>query len=672
MAENYFDKFDEVASEPNYFDSFDAPVEEKPTKLAQPTTERNTQPTLTQEILGSRPYSMFRGAIVEPALGLTQLVTSSGMLGDTAEKAVDTVVRAEEEAAREARKAVGREGFDAFGLAGAVISPVNKLARVGQAATKLGNIGRQALAGAGMGAINPVTGEDFVQEKAVQIGLGALFGGGLQSLGEGYTITKDFLKGIPVGAKNKERLFTEYVKDLTPNNREKLAEELRDFGNRLDSGDATVAEALADVPTAFKLNKAQEALEKNQATAGKFINRKVEVQENRVNDLEDVFGSPADLELAKTARMTETTPMRERALEEANVYGEAFNNLTESMAKVKNKPFKERSDTLSVLKSQVQSVKDSGYYPLSSSPLINKIDTLTNTPGTQSNEMLTYTLSKLRGKLGKYANEKGIINSADMYNIRKEINKDVSEYLGSNNIATTSFRAEAAKVESSLKSLIDEEINKAGNSTLWSDYLSNFAKHSKKIDQIEIGQYLKKQLQGTFDEETAGKFVKAMEDAPKTIKKGSGGRSRYESLDEILTPTQLAAVNKTRASLERQQKALLARRGIDRTEGAVLQAGQKVPGFISATVTAAKSFFRSLVSGTQKEFDQKLSDLLLNPQEFAGVLESISKSEADAVSKAIAAKASETTRQKFLNYLKPTAQEVQRATTQDVMLENNN
>jgi len=78
------------------------------------------------------------------------------------------------------------------------------------------------------------------------------------------------------------------------------------------------------------------------------------------------------------------------------------------------------------------------------------------------------------------------------------------------------------------------------------------------------------------------------------------------------------------------------------------------------------------VSGTQKEFDQKLSDLLLNPQEFAGVLEGISKSEADAVTKAIAAKASETTRQRFLNYLKPTAQEVQRATTQDVMLERNN
>ena len=618
--------------------------------------------------MGSPTYSFVRGALVEPALGVNQLLAETGLFGEDIKQGATDLVRQEASASKQARVKVGRDGMDWVSLGGAILSPVNKAFTMATAPTALQRIGQLAASGGIYGATQPVTGDDFNAEKLFQIGVGAALSGTLAGVSEGLPQVSKLIKELPITKKNKEEAFKKYINDLTPQNRNELIAELRKSGEIIQGSSPTVSEAISDLPSAYKILKAQERLEKGQATAGKFIERRGEQQAARLRSLDEVFGSPADLELAKQARLTTTTPMRDRALKEADFYGETASKLEQELSKG-SKQFgavssKQKAD---ILKGQIQNIKANGYYPLESKSLINKIDTMSNSPGLRSNEMLTYAITKLRGKLDKLTDERGVINSADLYNVRKEIAADLSEYVGSKNLSNASFRAQATGAETSLKKLIDTEINKAAGSSLWSDYLSKFAEHSRKIDQLELGQGLKSKVQGKFSEETAGKFLQAVQDAPATIKRTTG-QARYTDLGQVLDNKQLSAVNNVYADLLRQEKALVSGKGIESAKAAELSQAQEVPGFISAKVTFVKNILRDLAKGSQKDIDNKLTELLLNPNRFADFLETIPDKNQELIFKAISSRASPNVKAQFLRMYAspPTSAELGRATTQEI------
>lgn len=627
------------------------------------------QATLTERMVGqgSPLYSVVKGAVIEPALGLNQLLAQTGLFGENIKQGATDLVKREAESSKVAREKVGREGVDWMAMAGGIISPVNKAFTMAIAPTALQRIGKVAASGGLYGALQPVVGDDFLAEKYFQVGLGAALGGSLGAVGESLPLINKLLKELPITEKNKENAFKKYIQELIPEDKKQLLSELRKAGEIVSESKPTVSEAVADMPSAYKLLKAQERLEKGQATATKFIERRGEQQSARIKALDEVFGSPADLELAKQARLTTTTPMRERALKEADFYGETASKIEQNL-KEGTKQFgallpKNNAD---IMKAQVENIKANGYYPLQSKSLIDKIDTMSNTPGLRSNEMLNYATAKLRGKLDKLTDKRGVINSADLYNIRKEVAEDLAEYVGSKNLNNASFRAQATGAETQLKKMIDAEINKAAGSTLWSDYLKTFAEHSKKIDALELGQGLKQKVTGNFSEETAGKFLQAVQDAPKTIKRTTG-QSRYENLGEVLDNKQLAAVNKVYADLLRQEKALVAGRGIEGAKPADIAQAQEVPGFISAKVTFVKNILRDLAKGSQKDFDNQMSDLLLNPTKFADFLETIPTKNQDEVFKAMSARMTPTYKAQFnkMYSTMPTYQEVGRSVGQD-------
>jgi hypothetical protein len=642
-----------------------------PTEQEKADFEAMQKPTSTTEQMfgmGSPTYSLIRGAIIEPVLGANQLLANTGIFGQRVKEGANALVQEEAQASAAAREAMGREGFDFASLAGGIVSPANKLAGASRAISALGKVGENIAQGAFFGAIQPVEGQDYVAEKNFQLGIGALFSGSLGLVGELTPKVKEFLKEIPITAKNKEEEFKKYFAKLLPEDRTALAKELQSAGEIITGSSPTVSEALSDMPSAYKIAKAQERLESKTETAGKFIARSNERQSARMAALEDVFGSQADLELAREAKLTSTMPMRERALSEANFYGETATKLEqaykEGSSYLGSVNSKDKND---ILKGQIENIKANGYYPLTSEALIGRVDSIINSPGTRSNEMLTYAVSKLRGKLAKLTDSNGIINSADLYNIRKEINLDVAEYLGSKNLASAGFRGEASKVESSLKKTIDAEINKAAGSTLWTDYLAKYASHSKKINQLELGQGLKSSLEGKFSEETAGKFLQAMTNLPATIK-NSTGQARYTSLSDVLEPNQVAAVNKVYADVLRQEKASLSGKGIERAKAAELNEAQEIPSFISAKVTLVKNILRDVVKGTQADFDSRMAELLLDPAKFATFLESVPNREQEAIFKVMQTRMKPSYKEQFLQMYKnpaiPTAQEVQRGTTQ--------
>jgi hypothetical protein len=109
-----------------------------------------------------------KGAVINPAAAVAQVLggETGRQFAEEAQKSYETQ-----------RANAGAEGFDFAELAGAVVSPVNKLIPMGSG----GVVSRGALGGVVGSILNPVTGEnlsmeDVVAGKVEQAGLGALFG----------------------------------------------------------------------------------------------------------------------------------------------------------------------------------------------------------------------------------------------------------------------------------------------------------------------------------------------------------------------------------------------------------------------------------------------------------------------------------------------------------------
>jgi hypothetical protein len=88
---------------------------------------------------------------------------------------VDALVKEEEERYQKER---GEKGFDTGRLIGNILNPANIAVglRAVQGAKAVGKTGQAAISGGAVGALTPVTEEDFAEEKAKQIGIGAIGG----------------------------------------------------------------------------------------------------------------------------------------------------------------------------------------------------------------------------------------------------------------------------------------------------------------------------------------------------------------------------------------------------------------------------------------------------------------------------------------------------------------
>ena len=70
---------------------------------------------------------MVRGAVIQPALGVNELLAKTGLFGQDIKQGASALVRQERVAYEKGREAVGRQGIDVPEFAGAIFSPVNKV-----------------------------------------------------------------------------------------------------------------------------------------------------------------------------------------------------------------------------------------------------------------------------------------------------------------------------------------------------------------------------------------------------------------------------------------------------------------------------------------------------------------------------------------------------------------
>lgn len=636
----------------------DIPKEQFYSQLGIQTKKAPAPPTEVSLVermfgLGSPIARTVKGAIVDPALAVNQILANTGLFGQNVKTGANQLVRNVEEATTAGRERVGSTGFDPYQLLGGVISPVNKIVGFTQAPATattgiIPAVTRSASTGAAMAAFQPVASQDseFATKKLEQMATGAVLGpiveGGVKAVGS----LSNLVKGLT--SSGREQYLRKHLNELSGTDRQKVIEALQDAGELVKGSRPTAAEAIAEIPTAVELAAAQKQLSTKQGLAGKFVERSTEQQAARIRALQGISGTEAERAALAVERGNVTGPMRETALELNDIAKNTLGNIDKQSNQTAGRIVQQVKDMLpdlqqtspafklsteelktsykdaasSLKQAQLDSLKQNGVFPLLAKDITLQIDKAIK--GTTSDTSRA-VLQAVKDKIIAKADDNGIIGSRDLYeNVRKMSNQDIAKLLGlGEQYASGGVPEQAAKALGNAKKFIDSALDKSSDG-LWSKYLSSYTDYSNKLNRMEIGDYLVNKLQAPLEKERAGAFATAVENAAGTIKQ-STGIPRFEKLSDILTSNEVGAINNVLADLKRSSKAAELAKKVGKLEEGLPDLAKEGPTYLNKAYTTGRALIEYLHKGNTKEFNAKLAELMLDPKEMAKFMTSVVK-----------------------------------------------
>ena len=677
-------------------------------------TPTETARRVDQLIGAGSPIARFaKGAIVDPLLGINQLLAETGVFGQKVKTGAREVVKQYEKATQEGRARQGSEGFDFVQLGGAVASPLNRLAPVPTAPTAGGRLIEGAAVGTLFGGIQPVTNtENYLEEKFTQLGAGAFFGGlisgGVETANKAGKVLKDLAR--PVTESGRLEVLRDYVKGLTGNKRAEIAASLKGAEEIVEGSRPTAAQAVAEIPEATALASFQRSLERvpQRGISAQFAGREAEQEAARIAALRTVGGDEAGLLAARQQREALTAPLREEALTQSNIAGQIAPRLEAEIAsKYQSKGQALRSAGMLETEGaqqqalsrqffpvpgfprvspsfsqnyqrivgnlegaqtarntaaqrqaekefkqfQLQSLADNGFFPLRTNEITNQIDNLLTSPGeARTSSLIRNSLSEIRDEIQQFANPNGIINSADLYGIRKNLGNILRKNAGD----TGTFDEKLlSRYSTNLKSYIDNAIEKSIGGTKespgsWTRYLKTYEQASTKINQMEIGQALEQKLGTSLgDKERAGVFANAVQNAAQTIKT-STGQARFQKLEQVLTKDQITAVNKVLADVQRDAKAqaLAAKSNVG-----ALETGTELPNLLNRAALITNTVLKALKKDANEDINRIAAEMMLDPRKLAAFIEGVPKSQTNKIVAAFMSRLTPEMRDEFNRFM---------------------
>lgn len=612
--------------------------------------ERPTGHIIAEELLKSMPTRLFRGAFIDPALGAAQLVTGGQV--PAINRAIDVVSQATQP-----------EGMDIAGLAGAVLSPFNRLVAGFQGRP----VATATAVGAQQGLLQPVeragemAGGDFATTKALQAAVGGILGGSFEIGVKAINKLAVATRGLT--GKGKERAVQEYLNQLAGPERDAVIKALQDSKELVTGSRPTAAEALADIPSAAELIALQQKVKGQfEGPLSAFAIREAEQQAAREKAITQIAGTPEQRKALLTRRDRETARMREDALKQTDIAGDIIGKLEREIsdkfnsiaaaeqtagavnlaatrqaataatgrpgwltagdvaaeAKQASAAYKDvaaqRRAEVQLKQLQKESLEQNGFYPLRAQDLIDRMESAAK--GT-TNDVVKQILRDTADKIRSKADANGIVSSRDMYeNVRKELNRDIVAALSKVGKAPLQggLQKQEAEVAGNIKKFIDAAFDKSSDG-LWSKYLDTYASYSRKVDRMRVGQELADSLKTTLNAENAGNFVSAVDNAVRTITRAGTDIPRYQRLNQIMSPAEMSTINSVRADLLRRAKA--AERAKGAGEAPAIQDEAKAPGLLLRSVTVMNEALDALQRGNKAEFNRKITTLMLNPVEMA-------------------------------------------------------
>lgn len=164
---------------------------------------------------------------------------------------------------------------------------------------------------------------------------------------------------------------------------------------------------------------------------------------------------------------------------------------------------------------------------------------------------------------------------------------------------------------------------------------TTFAKMSKPINQMEVGQYLEGKLTAPLKggAERAGVFATAVKDAAGTLKRATTSEARFKSLTDVLTPDQMAVVTAIRDDLERAQTTKAqAQKGAAAAPRVSQLASQTegMPALLNRFATIANTVYNRLQGQIDRKLAIEIATEMLDPQAAAAAVEKAAAREAKA------------------------------------------
>lgn len=700
-----------------------ATVEYTPEQMAPATPEdmgfsgatpSATAQRIDQMIGAGSPIARFaKGAIVDPLLGINQLLAETGVFGERVKKGAREVVKQYEKATQEGRARQGSEGFDVVQLGGALISPINRLAPVPTAPTAAGRIAEGAAVGTLFGGIQPVTNtENYLEEKFQQLGAGAFFGGlvsgGVETAKTANKVLRDLAR--PLTESGRLEVLRDYVRSLTGGKEAEVVATLKGAEEIVAGSRPTAAQAVADIPEATALAAYQRSLERipQRGISAQFAGREAEQEAARLAALRTVGGDEASLLAARQQREALTAPLREEALAQANIAGNLAPRLEAEIAaryQSKGQALRaagmletegaqqqalsrqffpvpgfprvspnfsqnyerivgnlegaqtarnvaaQRQAEKEFKQFQLQSLADNGFFPLRTNEITDQIDRLLTSPGeARTSSLIRNSLSEIRDEIQRFANQDGIINSADLYGIRKNLGNILRKNAGE----TGTFDEKLlSRYSTNLKSYIDNAINRSIGATpespgSWTRYLKTYEQASEKINQMEIGQALEQKLRTSLgDKERAGVFANAVQNAAQTIKT-STGQARFQKLEQVLTKEQIGAVNKVLADVQRDAKAqaLAAKSNVG-----ALETGTELPNLLNRAALITNTVLKALKKDANEDINRIAAEMMLDTRKLAAFIEGVPTNKTKQIVGAFMARLTPEMRDEFSRFM---------------------
>lgn len=546
--------------------------------------------------------------------------------------------------------------------------------------------------------------EDKVKQIGLNGLFGLIAGTGIEAASKIVQVGKEIAK--PLTEKGRTEALRKWFNDLTNDKQNQIVAALKNAEELVTGSKPTAAEAVFNIPEAAALSAYQKQLAgaPEKGISGRFAARAAEQEAARSAELGTIAQTPEALAAAQQARTALTTPLRESALSQANIAAEVAPKLESEIAnlvaektqalQIGGKLGTEASQQANRLKTtgfypvegmprvpstyrpaehyiqvennlagareagnaaalrqaqkefkqmQLESLSQNGFYPLESGPIIAQIDSVLNTPGYRGSKLVQQTLDDVKQQLQSLTNDRGVIDSRDLYTIRKEIGSTISSFAS----ATGNWDKNlVTKLDIGLKKSIDNAIEKASGSKDWSNYLTTYQQASDKINRMEIGQKLEQSLGTSLgNKERAGVFAQAVLNAPQTIKK-STGQARYTRLDEILTPKEVKSVDNVIADLSRQAKAeTLASKSRAGEHGA---GEADLPNLLSKTASITNFILKKIRQDANKDLNSMAADMLLNPAKLAAFIEGVPADKTNIIVKAFLGKLTPELRNSFI------------------------
>jgi len=285
-----------------------------------------------------------------------------------------------------------------------------------------------------------------------------------------------------------------------------------------------------------------------------------------------------------------TTPMRQEALNNANIGGRYIPNLeaqagrlegqaatdvetvrrmeglapvaTKSLPRVEKVALEqsERSAAESLAagkaardaKQIAANISEAGLKPLDTNTLTSRLTQVSNDPQYAGNDKVKQGVRAVMSDLSKWAaKNEGIIDAEALYSIRKDTVSDIIDRLMAGSDPSAKREA-AAAVMAKTNPLIDDAIEAAGGKG-WRDYLNTYSTGMKDIERRQLSAKLMEMLKKTPDD-----FVELVRgNNPDAVNKifGSGSYDIVQEMGAEMGPSRLTGLQKVAAQLELDTRA---------------------------------------------------------------------------------------------------------------------